>query len=254
MLAAGLTALLCQLFVAFPGQPESLAFVPLFLFKIRRKIIVMELQLQIYLDASFKGISVKDTTKILLLSSFIYLPWREATYCCRSISWTWSYSNPCVFPKPSFEEEQHQKWESVKDRKSELMVNSLKPTYAGYSSLSHTNLLPWLVSSLISSMIGQSWSLNVGWRGSIVKAGGTWVRSCPALISYYLAQESHFTVPCLSRFVERRRLALRKRAPGEMKEGCFSALLSFPVTPARKEHLPSACDVVTHLCNPPFSL
>lgn len=65
--------LLCQLFVAFPGQPESLAFVPLFLFKIRRKIIVTELQLQIYLDASFKGISIKDKKKILLLSSFAYL-------------------------------------------------------------------------------------------------------------------------------------------------------------------------------------
>lgn len=65
--------LLCQLSVAFPGQPESLAFVPLSLFKITRKIIAMELQLQIYLDASFEGLSIKDKKKILLFSCFVYV-------------------------------------------------------------------------------------------------------------------------------------------------------------------------------------
>jgi len=65
--------LLCQLFVAFPGQPESLAFVPLSLFKIMRKIIAMKLQLQIYLDTSFKGLSMKDKKKILQSSCFQYL-------------------------------------------------------------------------------------------------------------------------------------------------------------------------------------
>lgn len=59
-LAAWLIVLLCQLFVAFPGQPESLAFVPLSLFKIMRKVIAMELQLQIYSDASSKALSFKD--------------------------------------------------------------------------------------------------------------------------------------------------------------------------------------------------
>lgn len=60
--------MLCQLLVAYPGQPESLAFVLLSLFK--RKIIAMELQLQVYLDASVKGLAIKDKKKkiaVLLL-------------------------------------------------------------------------------------------------------------------------------------------------------------------------------------------
>lgn len=63
--------MLCQLLVAFPGQPESLAFVLLSLFK--RKIIAMELQLQVYLDASVKGLAIKDKKKnfaVLLLCIF----------------------------------------------------------------------------------------------------------------------------------------------------------------------------------------
>lgn len=79
-LAAWLIVLLCQLFVAFPGQPESLAFVPLSLFKMMRKIIAMELQLQIYSDASSKALSFKDKKKILLFPCFAYLTfWREFT-------------------------------------------------------------------------------------------------------------------------------------------------------------------------------
>lgn len=53
--------MLCQLLVAFPGQPESLAFVLLSLFK--RKIIAVELQLQVYLDASVKSQAIKDKKK-----------------------------------------------------------------------------------------------------------------------------------------------------------------------------------------------
>lgn len=63
--------MLCQLLVVFLGQPESLAFVPLSLFK--RKIIAMELQLQVYLDASVKGLAMKDKMKnfvVLLLCIF----------------------------------------------------------------------------------------------------------------------------------------------------------------------------------------
>lgn len=63
--------MLCQLLVAFSGQPESLAFVPLSLFK--RKIIAMELQLQVYLDASVKDLAIKDKMKnfvVLLLCVF----------------------------------------------------------------------------------------------------------------------------------------------------------------------------------------
>lgn len=42
-----------------------------------------------------------------------------------------------MFLAALFEEEQHQKWESAEDGKSELIVNSLKPTYARDFSLSH---------------------------------------------------------------------------------------------------------------------
>lgn len=37
------------------------------------------------------------------------------------------------------------------------------------------------------------------------------------------------------------------------KEGCLSACLTFSLTPARKECIPSACGALTHLCSPPFS-
>lgn len=175
-LAAWLTLLLCQLLVAYPGQPESLAFVLLSLFK--RKIIAMELQLQVYLDASVKGLAIKDKKKKLLFFSYVYITfWRQMPYCWCSISWTWSHSNPWVFLRALFEEEQHQKWENIKDRMSELMVNSLKSTYAGYFPCHRINLLPWLVSNLISSVPGQSWSLNIGWHASIVETGGTGARS-----------------------------------------------------------------------------
>lgn len=70
-LAAWLTPLLPQLLVPFPGQPESLAFVLLSLFK--RKIIAMELQLQVYLDTAVQGLAIKDKKKnfaFLLLCIF----------------------------------------------------------------------------------------------------------------------------------------------------------------------------------------
>lgn len=151
-----------------------------------------------------------------------------------------------------FEEEQHQKWESIKNRKSELMVNSLKSTYAGYFACHTINLLPWLLSSLISSVAGQSWILNTGWHESIVGAGGTGARSVHGLISYSLFSLREPVHILLSVLCCELRRQTRSLHPWRWVEVCLSVPphLSFNTSQEKSVFLQHVG--ILHLCSSPF--